>query len=157
SDRGLPPRAEPGDPRRGPRAAAVLPGRRLSAAAAISLDLPAAVRPRGAPGRDPDRQRVAAGVRPDRSHPDRSGRLRGDRAADLPARDAGLPVVRRPAPERALGRDGTPRRRVRAAPRAPHAEALLLSAERPQSDRAGGGARDGAATARRRRPPPGAD
>ena len=44
-------------------APAVLPGRRLPAAPALPLDLPAALRPRGAARGDPDRQRLAAGLR----------------------------------------------------------------------------------------------
>jgi hypothetical protein len=102
-------------------------------------------------------KRLAAGVRPDRPHADRSRRLRRHRAADVPACDAGLPVVRRAALERAVERRRAPRRPLRAASGAPHAQALLLPAERPQSDWAGGRAGDGAAAAGGGGAPSGAD
>ncbi len=64
----------------------------------------AALRGGGAARGDPDRQRLAAGLRPRRADAARSGRLRRDRAAVVPARDAGVPGVRRPAPARSAGR-----------------------------------------------------
>ena len=77
------------------------PAARLSAAPRVPGRLPAALRARGAPRGDPDRQRLAAGLRPGRAHPARSRRLRRDRAAVLSARHAGVPRLRGPAPARA--------------------------------------------------------
>src|SRR3989338_6680977 len=129
-DRRLPPRAEPGRARGGREPAPVLPGGRLPAPAPVPLDLPAALRARGAAGRHPDRQRLAAGLRPARAHPARPGRRGGDRAADVPARAPGLPLLRRPARAGAVGRGRAARRGARAAARAPGAQALLLPALR---------------------------
>ena len=134
--RRVPPGAQPRDPRGGAGAAAVLSGARLPAAARIPGRLPAALRPRGPPRGDPHRQRLAAGLRPRRADAARPRRLRGHRAAVVSARDAGVSRLRRPALARADGVGRARRRGPRAAPRAPVAQARLLPAERPQSDRA---------------------
>ena len=153
-DRGLPARAQPGDPRGGARAAAVLPGPRLPPAAGVPVRLSPALRARGAPRGDPDRQRLAAGLRPGRAHAPRSGRLRGDRGAVVSARHAGLPVVRGPAPAGAHGERRARSRAPRPAPRAAVAQAALLPAERPQPHRADDARRDAQAAARGGGAPP---
>ena len=96
--RRVPAGAEPGRPGGGRGAPPVPAGRRrLSAAPRVPGQLPPPVRRRGARRGDPDRQRLAAGLRPDRADVPRSGRLGGDGAADLSPRHAGLPGVRGPA------------------------------------------------------------
>src|SRR3989442_1524949 len=150
-------RAEPGAAGGGPGAAAVLPGGRLSAAAPVSLDLPAAVRSGGASRRDLDRQRLAAGVRSHRAHVRGSRQLRGHRAANVSARHAGVPRLRRPAARRPVGGGRAARGRLRAAARAPCAQALLHAAELSQSDAARDERGDRSHPARRRGASPGAD
>src|SRR5438309_1308764 len=135
----------------------VAAGWALPAAPALPVNLSLAVRPRGAARRDPDRQRLAAGVRPDRAHPRGPGRHRRDRATHVPARAPGVPVLRRPARARAVGRGGAARGSLRAPARAPRAEALLLPAERAQPDRPHAPARDRTTAARGGRAPPSAD
>src|SRR5439155_3457529 len=124
---------------------------------AVPLDVPPTFRARGATRRDSDRQRLAAGLRPDRPHAARSGRRRRDRGAHVSARPPGVPLVRRPAPGRAVGRRRAARGRLRASPRPPRAEALLLPAERPQPDGALARAGNRAAAPPGGGTPPGAD
>ena len=101
--RGVPARAEPGRPGGGGRPAPVLADGRLPAAPAVPVELPAPVRRGGGSRGDPDRQRLTAGLRPDRPDPARPGRRRRHRAADLPPGHGGLPGVRGAAPRRPLG------------------------------------------------------
>src|SRR2546425_394444 len=83
--------------------------------------------------------------------------LGGAGAADLSARHAGVPVVRRAAGRRPVGRRGPPPGRVRAGARAPGPEALLLPADVSQSPRARDDRGDAAPAPRRGGPPPGTD
>ena len=86
--------------------------RRLSAASRVPRHVPPAVRRRGAGRRHPRRQRLPAGLRPDRADVHRSGRRRRDGAADLPARDRTCSGRRAPSscpcPGTARGRRPTP-------------------------------------------------
>ena len=142
----LPTGAQPRDPRGGTGAAAVLSRARLPPAAGIPGRLSAALRARGSPRGDPHRQWLPAGVRPHRADAPRPRRFRGHRAAVVSARDAGVSRLRRPALARADDLGRARRRCPRAAPRAPVAQARLLPAQRPQSDRShDGGARAAAA------------
>ena len=86
--------------------------------------------------RHPDRQRLAAGLRPDRAHVHRSRRRGGHRAAHVSAGHAGVPRVRRPARGRAVGRARAAGRGRWSACWSGTRRSSSTASRRPQPDRA---------------------